>query len=94
MTTPDLEEEGLARDLVRLIQQARREYGIHVSDRIRLSLHVPESMRPAIERYSTYIAEQTLAEEFHFDGAHAHAFMRDDELAGAPVTIALTKLGD
>jgi isoleucyl-tRNA synthetase len=40
--TPELEAEGIARDLVRVIQQARREKGLDVSDRIRLTIDAPE----------------------------------------------------
>jgi isoleucyl-tRNA synthetase len=90
--TPDLEEEGVARDLVRLIQQARRDSGIHVSDRIRLSVHVPDALQPAVARHREYIAEQTLATEFAFDGTHVNDFVREEELAGAPVTISLTRV--
>jgi isoleucyl-tRNA synthetase len=59
--TEALVDEGVARDVVRGIQQARKEAGLHVSDPIRLSLVVPEDWRTAVERHRDWIAEQTLA---------------------------------
>ena len=41
VTTPELEAEGLARDVVRAVQQARRDADLDVSDRIALTLRVP-----------------------------------------------------
>jgi isoleucyl-tRNA synthetase len=55
--------EGIARDVVRGVQQARKEAGLHVSDRIRLALVAPPAWRTAIERHRDWIAEQTLALE-------------------------------
>jgi isoleucyl-tRNA synthetase len=60
-TTEELELEGLARDLVRLIQAARRDAGLHISDRIHLRLTLPEDMAIATEHHRAWVMEQTLA---------------------------------
>ena len=59
--TDELRNEGYARDLVRLIQQARKDAGLRVTDRIHLRLRVAESLKPMLEMHRGYIAEQVLA---------------------------------
>ena len=60
----ELEAEGTARDIVRLVQQRRRELGLDVTDRIHLSLRAPAGVTPALERWKDWIASQTLATRF------------------------------
>jgi isoleucyl-tRNA synthetase len=91
--TKELEQEGIARDLVRAIQQARRDAGLAVSDRIRLSLGLPPAQREAARAFSAYIAENVLATSLDLDGAldtqgmHASEVKLDDGAA----RIALAK---
>jgi len=59
--TPELEAEGVARDLVRVIQQARRDKGLEVSDRIRLTIRAPESVTVAARAHEALIRSETLA---------------------------------
>ena len=59
--TPDLEAEGLARDLIRLIQQLRRESGLHVSDRIQLQLGLPKELAKQVTEHFATIKTETLA---------------------------------
>jgi len=59
--TPELEAEGIARDLVRVIQQARRDKGLKVSDRIRLAIDAPESVASAARTHEGLIRGETLA---------------------------------
>ncbi len=59
--TPELIEEGMARDVVRVVQQARKEAGLHVADRIRLVLPLDDEWRNAVEHFRDYVSEQTLA---------------------------------
>jgi isoleucyl-tRNA synthetase len=62
-TTAELENEGLARDLVRLVQAHRRDEGLHISDRVHLVLALPEDMALAAQEHRDWIMEQTLATE-------------------------------
>ncbi|CAA9210864.1 MAG: Isoleucyl-tRNA synthetase [uncultured Acidimicrobiales bacterium] len=61
--TAELEAEGVARDVVRLVQEARRAAGLDVRDRIVLRLQVPPSARHAVESNRSVIAREVLAEE-------------------------------
>jgi isoleucyl-tRNA synthetase len=57
----ELESEGLARDVVRLVQAHRRESGLHVADCVTLEIVAPAETAAAIEAHRGYVAEQTLA---------------------------------
>ncbi|PYY62667.1 isoleucine--tRNA ligase [Curtobacterium sp. MCSS17_011] len=61
VTTPELEAEGLARDVVRAVQQARRDADLDVSDRIALTLRVDDTADGAVRAHQELIAGETLA---------------------------------
>ncbi|MFM8793918.1 MAG: isoleucine--tRNA ligase [Acidimicrobiales bacterium] len=84
--TPDLEAEGTARDLVRAVQQARREAGLHVSDRIRLVLGAEPATRARLEAHSAMVAGETLAVEVVWDDSAAP----NVDLDGTSVHVSLT----
>lgn len=67
--TPELEAEGLARDVIRAVQQARRDADLDVSDRIVLTLGVDEALRAQIQVHEALIAGETLATEVLWDTA-------------------------
>jgi isoleucyl-tRNA synthetase len=59
--TPELEVEGRARDLIRLVQQARRAADLDVSDRISLSVRGTADWIAALEAHEELVAAETLA---------------------------------
>ncbi len=59
--TEELVDEGLARDLIRGIQNLRKENGLEVADRIELTLHGPEAVKKAAERFQDHLMSETLA---------------------------------
>jgi isoleucyl-tRNA synthetase len=90
--TPALEAEGLARDVVRLVQVARRDAGLHVSDRIHLVLDPGDhdDVRAAVETHAEWIKAETLAGELVVAGPISDA--RRAELPdGRALHIGLSK---
>lgn len=58
--TEELELEGYARDLVRVIQDLRKEAGYEVSDRVQVALH-GEKMEKILSLFADYITSETLS---------------------------------
>lgn len=84
--------EGLARDLVRLIQQSRKEADLHVSDRIRLNILTEDTqLQTAVNNYSDStiysIAEQTLAASIKVNDGSEYRFSYTHTLENTDCTI-------
>ncbi|HEY8020315.1 MAG TPA: isoleucine--tRNA ligase [Thermoanaerobaculia bacterium] len=60
--TPELVGEGLAREFVHHVQQARKESGLDYADRITLRYRADAEMTAAIEKHEEWVKGETLAE--------------------------------
>ena len=61
--TPDLVQEGLAREVVRRVQDLRKQADLDISDRIRLYYQATPALAEAIEVYREYLMGETLTVE-------------------------------
>jgi isoleucyl-tRNA synthetase len=59
--TPSLEREGIARDIIRLVQQARKDAAFDVSDRVELELKCDYDLSSVIKEHKKLICDQTLS---------------------------------
>ena len=57
----DLKREGYARDLVRGIQNSRKESGLEITDRISLSVSGDDELKAAFEQFHDFVAGETLS---------------------------------
>jgi isoleucyl-tRNA synthetase len=78
----ELLREGLAREVVRAVQEARKQAGLEVSDRIALALGGDEELLAAAREHEAYIAGETLATSVDYgaDGAGEKATIEGREL--------------
>lgn len=86
--TPELEAEGAARDVVRLVQQARREAGLAVSDRITLTLGLPQPLRSQVDAHMQTLMNETLALSVVWDDSLAP----NTELDGTPIALGVERV--
>ncbi|HET8615855.1 MAG TPA: isoleucine--tRNA ligase [Actinomycetales bacterium] len=66
--TPELEAVGVVRDVIRVVQQARRDAGLHVSDRVRLTVVGDEAVWQALLAHEGMLTAETLAVQAGLSG--------------------------
>ncbi|WP_405183309.1 DUF5915 domain-containing protein [Nocardia sp. NBC_01377] len=59
--TAELAAEGVARDVVRVVQNARRDAGLAIADRIELTVAGSDDILATVKSHETFIATETLA---------------------------------
>ncbi|HHE55762.1 MAG TPA: isoleucine--tRNA ligase, partial [Caldithrix abyssi] len=70
--TPELIEEGFAREFVNRVQNLRKEMDFDVTDHIKIEVEgVPEEKKMALERQKSYIQNETLADHLIFGQVNA-----------------------
>ncbi|MFW0776866.1 MAG: isoleucine--tRNA ligase [Rickettsiales bacterium] len=89
--TPELEAEGIARDMVRAIQQARKDAALNVSDRINLHLDAPETIAKAIAAHKAYVMEQTLSVDILDAKPGSDIFSTESMIDDQKITISIAK---
>jgi len=80
--TPELEQEGMAREVVRKLQTMRKEAGFDISDRIVTYYQAEGLLRQAIQAFAGYIKDETLTVELHEAAPPGSAFTEMVEVDG------------
>jgi isoleucyl-tRNA synthetase len=87
--TPELVSEGVAREIVRYIQAARKDAGLNIEDRIHLSVRSQsESIQESIATHQQTILDETLAVSLT---ENTYEYSTTATVEGAEVTLSLEK---
>jgi isoleucyl-tRNA synthetase len=87
--TPELLQEGVARDFNRLVQDLRKTSGLQISDRIVVKYAASDRIAEAIEAHAPYLRNELLAERIE-----RHRSLESGaklSLAGEPIMVDIQK---
>ncbi|MBI5962187.1 MAG: isoleucine--tRNA ligase [Chloroflexi bacterium] len=89
--TPELAQEGLAREFVRRVQDLRKAAELDVADRIELFVEASAGLRSAIEAHKDYITSETLTSKLSFATPPEKSSVVEDEFEGEKLKIGVIK---
>ncbi len=90
--TPELVQEGLAREFVRRVQDLRKTADLEIADRIQLYYSASPGLQEAIKAFSAYIQAETLSVEMTASAIPEDIARVDDEFDQEKVTIGIKKV--
>jgi len=89
--TPDLADEGLARELVHRLQTMRKNAGFDIADRIVTYYQGSEELCRIMETHSDYVRQETLSRELVAGPPPAGAHAEEQKIAGQAITLAVER---
>lgn len=92
--TPELVQEGLAREFVRRVQDLRKQADLDISDRIILFYEVSAGLGKAVQMFKDYVQGETLTLELVAGRAPEGAPTSSDAFDGETLTIGLRRAQD
>ena len=87
--TPELRAEGIAREVVHMVQNLRKSAGLEISDRINLGVKATETVSDALKAHTMYLVQETLAASFHLDHLLDDASNETFDLDGNEVIVSV-----
>jgi isoleucyl-tRNA synthetase len=90
--TPELAEEGLAREIAHRIQNLRRNAKFELTDRIVTYYQAPEEIDRVMHNYAEYISQETLSEELVLGTPENGAATETQKVEGMEVTLSVVRV--
>ncbi len=91
LITPELESEGLAREIVRRIQTLRRQANFDIADHIITFFQSDERIEGVMNEYRGYISKETLSDDIFNQEAGEEACSESFKLDGHPVELGVKR---
>ena len=90
--TPELEAEGMVRELVHQVQNLRKSAGFEISDRIELYVAGPDGLTAPLRTHEAYVRTETLADAVIFEQPPPTAHAEDTDVNGMAASLGVLKV--
>jgi isoleucyl-tRNA synthetase len=89
--TPELLQEGVAREVVRFTQDTRKAADLDIADRIVTYIQAGDKTTAAVQAHADYVKQETLTVDLRFGPPPAGCFSAAYEFEGETVTVSIRK---
>ncbi len=91
--TPELRAEGLAREVVRRIQDMRKNAGFNIEDRITTCYQAGDELAAVMQTWENYLKAETLTTSLYAAPSPPNAYVESHTIDGIPITIGVVQNG-
>ena len=88
----ELKQEGLVRDLIRQVQNLRKDSGLKVEDRIEIEINGSTELNNAVESYESYFMDEVLGVKLDMGNSITFKFNGSVTIAGEKINIGISPL--
>jgi len=89
--TPELQAEGVAREIVRRLQTMRRSAGLDITDHVIVYYQGTSSIKQVMEQFADYIKQETLANQLILEVPPDGAYSEKHQLLNSAVQLGIEK---
>ena len=89
--TPELREEGIIRDITRIVQEMRKDGGMKPADKIILQVEVPQNLQNIMQNWMAYIRNEVGAHQILFGGKRSFKVEREEVMNNEKVWFGIRK---
>ena len=90
--TLELEAEGIAREIVHRIQNARKSAGLEIEDHITAYVDgASDAVAAALVAHDSYLRQETLSDDIRLESAPVSAYSEEQDIEGVKLTLGVVK---
>jgi isoleucyl-tRNA synthetase len=90
--TPDLQQEGIAREIVRRLQTMRRSAGLEIADHIMTYYQGGEQIDTVMKKFADYIGQETLSVQLVPGNPDTSSYSEKFKISGIELALGLKKV--